>query len=179
MSDLNGMQDKSTELQDKSTEQPSVQTYPYPMKWHKFLIYFALFASMLLTFVNGFNQMTGNIYLIESDGKTEASLVYAAFPNMKAVDIALGVAQLGMLLLIFFARQGLAEFRKNGPKLLLIMYGAGTILDLASIIAQCMVTHIPLNLALDSTFWTGVGVRLVLITANAIYYNKRASLFKN
>ena len=51
----------------------------YPMKWYKFLINFALFASAVLNIISGFNMITGSVY-----GSAEtANAVYSSFSGLE------------------------------------------------------------------------------------------------
>ena len=48
-----------------------------PMNWHKFLVYFGLWAGAVLNLINGFLLLTGSHY------GDEKELVYYFFPKLK------------------------------------------------------------------------------------------------
>lgn len=46
----------------------STSVVQHPMKWFKFLIYFALFAGAVINLVYGFNWISGDIYFVQTNG---------------------------------------------------------------------------------------------------------------
>ena len=61
-----------------------------PMKWYKFLIYFALFFAAIIDLINGIKYISGNQY-----GSTYLNeLVYIKFPTLKPIDIMMGIVMI-------------------------------------------------------------------------------------
>ena len=83
-----------------SNQYPVNQQYPmnnqyvpgnqYPMKWYKFLIYFALFAGAVLNAISGIQMLTGAHY------GGVADYVYAIFDGLQIVDVLMGLATLAL-----------------------------------------------------------------------------------
>lgn len=144
------------------------------MGWYKFLVYFALFASCVINVIGGLSTMTGMIYRGERD------LVYMFFGGMRVVDLLIGAAMLAMAVLSIIVRQKLAQFRKDGPFYLLILYGtsiAASVLYL--ILATAIVGEWFLTPELTSQYICTIGISVLMIVVNHIYFKKRASLFVN
>ncbi|MBR5524763.1 MAG: zinc ribbon domain-containing protein [Clostridia bacterium] len=150
-----------------------------PMKWFKFLIYFSLFAAFVMNLIYGLNYITGGIYTIQTG--VEASTVYNVFPVMKGVDIAFGLCQIGVAVYCLIVRQALAQYKANGPRLLLGLYAIQMIASLLYEIACAVVVSTAgTPLVVASVIGSCVGAiaaGLILISCNHIYFKKRAHLF--
>lgn len=143
----------------------------FPMKWYKFLIYFALFAGAVINFINGVNYATGGIYMQE--GLT-ADQVYGFFGDeLRIMDIVYGLAQIALAGFGIYTRFRLAEFKKNGPMCVYITYGAGT--GVALLYALCVSSVIGEN-ALNIM---GLLINLIVLVCNIVYFTKRKALFVN
>ena len=86
------------------------------MKWHKFLVYFALWAGALINLVNGLQSLSGSQY-----GEYKG-WVYALFSGLQAADMAYGVVLLVCAALGCFVAYSLLKMKKGAPKLLMILY---------------------------------------------------------
>ena len=86
------------------------------MKWHKFLIYFALFASAVINLVNALQLITGLQYGDAADA------VYAMFSTLKVLDIGYGVILLATVVYTVVTRFYLAKFKASGPLMLMMLY---------------------------------------------------------
>ena len=150
-----------------------VNTQPqYPMKWHNFLIYFLLWLSGIVNILNGYRAITG----MEYEGKADS--VYALFPGLKPIDIAFGIAIICFGILIIVTRFKLAGFKANGPKFLSLVYFVGSAVSIIYVIAVISTT--PLTMAdFGSQIISQLVINVILLTANYVYYNKRAALFVN
>ena len=156
--------------QAQATQPEVVSLYQFGMKWFKFLIYFALFASAVLNFFSAISFFTGATY-----GDPEViEAIYETYPALKAVDITVGVLTLGLAGLAIFTRFQLAAFKKNAPILLYVMYG----LDLAISLLYVLVASVATGLNLFSGN-TAVSIltSVVMIACNVVYFKKRACLF--
>lgn len=149
-----------------------------PMKWYKFLIYFALFAGPLLNLINGIRLMSGSVY----DGQEK--LVYAYFDGLETLDMIVGLGMLALAALGLYTRFRLAGFYSNGPKMLLTTYAADAVLSLIYIIGFYMVMPESVTRYLNTdgmltSYFIGIGVSVAMIFANKSYFDKRAHMFKN
>ena len=145
-----------------------------PMNWYKFLIYFALFASCVINAITGIGLMTGMIY-----GEA-SSYVYAIFGGLRVVDLLIGAVMICVAVLAIIVRQKLAQFRKDGPSYLMILYAvnmAATILYL--ILATMVVGEWLLSSEIVGQYMASTAVSIVMMVVNNIYFKKRASLFVN
>ena len=146
----------------------------YPMGWYKFLIYFALFASCVLNALSAIGMFSGMIY------GDASGLVYAIFGGLRIVDILYGLVMAAMAVLAILTRQKLAQFRKDGPTYLLMLY----VINMAvSVIYLILVTIIVGDMVLTGEvmgqYLLIIVVSIVMIVVNNIYFKKRASLFVN
>ena len=158
------------EIQNNVT--PAEST-PMPMKWHKFLIYFALWLSGIGNALTGLGLVTGGAY-----GSTgvSAQQVYTVFPNLKPVDIILGLAAIVLGVMLIVVRFDLAKFKQNAPKKLLILYGVSAVFALVYPLLGSAVT----TLSFMELWNPGTLVGGILgIVINKVYYDKRAHLFVN
>lgn len=130
-----------------------------PMKWYKFLIYFALFLSAVSYFYNAFNEIR---YLFDFFSVFSVLLLI--------VNILLGVMALRV-------RGALAKFKANAPKQLLQFY----ILGLVPVILQLFMPII-YGYAHATVLGTVIGNivgTFVAVWLNKIYFDKRKHLFAN
>lgn len=142
------------------------------MKWFKFLIYFALWAGAVLNILSGISLLTGAQY----DGA--ASLVYAIYKDLKTIDMLSGLLCIAIGVLGIVTRFSLAGFKKNGPKLVLALYGAGVVVNIFYMIGVSSVLPELLVKELDFTsFISGTVTSVIMIVANYVYFNKRKNLF--
>lgn len=153
-------------------EAPVAVATQLPMKWYKFVIFFALFASAVVNVVNGFKLLTGAVY------GDSAALVYAVFGDLKGLDTIIGIGMLALAAYAIFVRFQLTGYKKAGPKLLLGLYVADVALGLVYIIGINSILPEMVAKNVDvSTLYVSVATSVVCIIANYIYFKKRADLF--
>lgn len=145
-----------------------------PMKWFKFLIYFALFASCVLYVYNGITALTGSHY----DGMKD--LVYRYFPGLKTADTLYGILCLALAAFAIYVRFQLAAFKANSPKLLNALYICGILAAVIYVIAVQIGTdgQIPLDDAISNITADAV-VAIVMVGVNTVYFKKRQHMFVN
>lgn len=142
-----------------------------PMKWFKFLIYFALWLSALSNLSSGLQLLTGAAY----EGMAER--VYAFFDGLQAVDLIFGLGSLALAGFAIYTRFQLAGFKKGSPKLLLMTYILACVLGLAYVLAAGAIIGMgDMNFA--SPIGSVIGAAIAVIV-NKIYFDKRAHLFTN
>lgn len=123
-----------------------------PLKWYKFNIYFLLFASAFLNFVDGIKSiLEGSAYVL-----------------MGLLMIALAVYQI-------LTRNALAKKKKKAPMMLYGMYAAACLLNIISAVIQ-----VTMGDQIDTvTISSSIISAAVMIVLNKIYYDKRADMFIN
>lgn len=171
---------QSQPYQQTGYQQPAYAQYVQPvqeqgMKWHKFLVYFSLWAGAVFTFISGIQYMTGAQY------KADRDLVYQVIPGMKAPDILYGLFCIAAAILAICTAVSLLKFKAVGPRLLTLTYVVGTAGSLIYVIAAVSVLS-KYNADLSSIYAsasTSLVVSIVMIIVNSIYYKKRAHLFVN
>lgn len=153
------------------------QTYGYgtyqvmPMKWYKFLIYFALIIGAVSYVFTGIQLLTGSHY------EGMASYVYSAYSWMKFVDVVIGIGSIAIAALAVIARQKLANYQSDGPKFLLIYYGASVVLSVIYIfVISILIGDLGTNMA---TMIPSLAVSIIMIYINKVYFDKRKHLFVN
>lgn len=170
--------------QQQSFQQPYQQAYrsadgqfvpQQGMKWHKFLVYFSLWANALISLIYGITALTGAQYGEYRD------LVYTFIPGMKAPDMVYGLLLLCLAILAVVTALSLLKFKAKGPKLLTFLYLWGVVCSLFYLIWAISVlsrydadTGDVIARAVPSLI-----VSLIMVAVNKVYYSKRAHLFVN
>ena len=146
----------------------------FPMKWHKFLVYFALWLSAVVNVVSAISAFRGGQYGDQKD------LVYAVFGGgLKAVDVIYGVLLLALAVLAVLAALKLMKLKAGAPLLLYILYGANVVVSVVYMLLASIVTKLPIGDFFTSSTISSLVVGIVFLTINVRYYTKRASLFVN
>ncbi|MBR5941937.1 MAG: hypothetical protein IKZ81_01160, partial [Clostridia bacterium] len=147
----------------------------FPMKWHKFLTYFLIWAGAVLNLVNGVQVIKGDHY------GGVADRVYSLFSAMRATDIIFGVVVLLIAALQFFTAIKLLGLRRGAPKLLIISYVSSLIASAAYVGAAMIIVNKPgiADELLSPAVIASLAISIIMICANAVYYKKRESLFVN
>lgn len=161
-------------------QQPYAQrSYPQnpalPMNWHKFLVYFALWAGAVLNVIYGIITLTGGQYGIYKE------LVYAVIPGLKAPDIIYGISLIGLGGFGFYVAASMLKFKKGAPKLLQYLYIAAAALSVLYVIIAVIILSKysgDLGSVIASVAVTLV-IAVVMVIVNNIYYKKREHLFVN
>lgn len=151
------------------------ETQGLPMKWHKFLIYFSLWAGALLAASNGVQLLTGSVY-----GSEEAALqVYSHFNGLKSADMVFGVLQICLAVYLIYTRFQLAGFKEGAPSKLTVAYVLSLALNIGYLFVLSGITQISVtDLAEgESSTVSGIIMSIVMIFANRSYYQKREHLF--
>ena len=150
----------------------------YPMKWFKFLIYFALFFGAFIELVMGLNYIMGTIYFAQTNGKVSAEMVYAIYGTpLKIWDVAYGLIMLGAAVFSIITRFALSKYKKNGPKFLYIVYIAGAVLGLIYNIGVVLITGVDGTVIFPS--FVSMIMTGIIVFANYKYFSKRSELFCN
>ena len=152
----------------------SPNTGEYKLKWHKFLIYFSLWASALLTIAQGYQYLSGGIYNTESARDT----AYATYHGLQTFDIIFGILQLCLAAYILYTRFQLAGWKLGAPNKLYAMYIADASLCLLVAVAMGVLTNQSLS-QLAEVYAGSLIMDLILLFANQSYYGKRIELFVN
>lgn len=153
---------------------PRPRQQEYPLGWHKFLIYFSLWANGIWNLFGAVEMFTGSLY--RWDGSSVASTVYSAYPVLKALDFVYGMLHIAIGVFFLCVRFQLAAFRRGAPKLLIGLY--------AAIIAAMVIYLMALGaiVGVDPLTANSVGSLLggaIMLIINSVYYRNRASLFVN
>ena len=143
----------------------------YPMKWHKFLIYFALWAGAVLNIAYGYRVIEGTPYT----GRRPSIFAY---PLPKPINIIVAILSICYGIFIIVTRFKLAHFKAAGPKYLTLVYAMGIVMFLGHIFAIIATTSLTIfNFGIQPI--TSSAVSIVIIILNRAYYNRRAELFVN
>lgn len=153
----------------------NTNSYDMPMKWHKFLIYFSLWAGAILCVASAIQLLTGSVY--GADGTAEQ--VYRVYGGLKSVDSIFGVLYLITAALLIYVRFQLAGFKEGAPNKLTIAYVVQLAAFLGYMIAVSSTIKRPIGDLANSQTLTSIVSSVVMIIVNRIYYNKRAHLFGN
>lgn len=164
----------------------SISRIAMPMKWHKFLVGFALWFGGVINIINGISMFTGAQYNREM-GEGAAKIVYDAFPGLKTADVIFGILVIGLGIFGFVTAYRLLYKLKGSPKLLLMLYAATAVISIIYLIIGMVILNNASNahgVELDTgsfvlrAIWTTI-IYGLMIVLNRIYYKKRAYLFIN
>ncbi|MCR5005748.1 MAG: hypothetical protein K6A77_07560, partial [Clostridiales bacterium] len=159
--------------------QPNDKFGGMPMKWHKFLVYFALWANAVYYVVMGFISLTGTQY----GSKADTQMVYSVFRDLKSADTIYGILLIISAVIAVLTAINLLKMKAKGPALLTVLYvfaaAAGVLyvfLVIASInkVTSGVDTSEITRNAISSVVGAVVGVVI-----NKTYYGKRKHLFTN
>ena len=148
-----------------------------PMKWHGFLVHFALWAASGSLASIGFETMTGSRY------GSNRERVYSVVPQLPIPDVIAGLLLIWAAALGFFAAARLLKRKRGAPKLLLAVHGAVIVLNLAHPITTALMVKSASRMSNVSTMLlSGIGGALlgaIMLIVNMIYYKNREHLFVN
>ena len=140
------------------------------MKWFKFIIYFQLWAGMLVNLVTAGKYFTGAYY------EGNAEMVYRFFPALQPLDIVMGVVCLALAVYAVVVQRALAKFRAKGPMMYYLIY----IVSTAGTVLYLLIASIILGQSVFTAEVAGSIIgSLVMIFINIPYSNNRKHLFVN
>ena len=158
----------------QSTYAPQPIVPEQPMKWFKFLIYFGLFFGALINLSSGMQMLTGNVY-----GENK-ELVYMLIPDLKMLDMIVGVAMIVLAAVGVFARFRLSGYYKNGPMFLYLTYLGASVVNVVYIIGSFVILPSEVAELVNMTSLVSSAVSSgVMIFVNKSYFDKRKHLFIN
>ncbi len=145
-----------------------------PMKWYNFLIFFALWAGAILNLLTGITHLFGWTYAAVGTSSKE---IYATLgQGLQILDIVMGAAMIGLGIFSIVVRFQLAGYKKQGPRLLLVLYGVSVVVSILYPIIASAITSVNV---MDSSLISSLVVSLVMMFVNYVYFKKRAHLFCN
>lgn len=147
-----------------------IKTPQRGMKWFKFIIYFQLWAGMLVNLVTAGKYFTGAYY------EGNAEMVYRVFPALQPLDIVMGVVCLALAVYAVVVQRALAKFRAKGPMMYYLMY----IVNTAATVLYLLIGSIIIGQSAFTAEVAGSIIgSLVMLFVNIPYFNNRKHLFVN
>ena len=146
----------------------------YKLKWHKFLIYFALWASAVVNVGTAIMCIDGTINIY--DGQNE--LIVSNYSRLRTVLLIRGLVLLAIVAYTIYTRFQLAGFRVNAPRKLSIFYGLNLAASLLYLLAISSITHMTIS-SLVGEIVMQIFINILMIFINQNYYSKRLELFVN
>ena len=147
---------------------------PLPMKWHKFLIYFALWAGAIVNGISGIQML--------SNALNPNSLMWGLrglSTGLRAFYIVSGVFSFGLGVFQICTRMSLARLSRRGPRMAVWNYALSFILNALLILLASVLFGMPINALMDWTMWMILIEGALMTWANQVYYRKRAAMFVN
>ena len=143
------------------------------MKWHQFLTRVGLWLGAAAHLLSGFSGVLGSSATTQGMAPTPGP---DAVSGMGSPDFAVGLVFIGLGALAIKTRASLAEYRRMGPRLLVLYL----IASLAAYLMQSMLT----SLVQQSSYVSAINPVVIVagvvgICLHVVYYNKRAHLFVN
>ncbi len=169
--------DKNMSFNNTQTSYNSGATAPqHPMKWFKFLIYFALFFGAFLELCFAINYISGDIYFVQTNGQVTADMVYGIYgATLKIVDVLYGILVICAAVFSIVTRFKLSKYKKEGPMFLYILYIAGAVMGLIYNIAVAAITRA--SGIFNMSFIMTLIITAIITWANYKYFEKRKDLF--
>ena len=152
-----------SQIQSQIQSQLQPETQPaLPMKWFKFLIYFALWAGGIINIFGGIgNLFSGSLFI-----------------ELAIIDKAVALATIALGVFTIYTRFRLAKFYKNGPQLLTFVYAGSIIITFVSQIATMTVLGGFKGIFISIVpSIISIIINCIMIGANNVYFQKRAHLF--
>ena len=140
------------------------------MKWFKFIIYFQLWAGMLVNLVTAGKYFTGAYY------EGNAEMVYRFFPALQPLDIVMGVFCLALAVYAVVVQRALAKFRAKGPMMYYLMYIVNTAVTVLYLLIGSIIIG---QSAFTAEVAGSIIGSIVMIFINIPYFNNRKHLFVN
>lgn len=140
------------------------------MKWFKFIIYFQLWAGMLVNLVTAGKYFTGAYY------EGNAEMVYRFFPALQPLDIVMGVVCLALAVYAVVVQRALAKFRAKGPMMYYLMYIVNTAVTVLYLIIGSIIIS---QSAFTAEVAGSIIGSIVMLFVNIPYFNNRKHLFVN
>ena len=140
------------------------------MKWFKFIIYFQLWAGMLVNLVTAGKYLTGAYY------EGSAEMVYDFFPALQPLDIVMGVFCLALAVYAVVVQRALAKFRAKGPMMYYLMYIVNTAVTVLYLIIGSIIIG---QSAFTAEVAGSIIGSIVMLFVNIPYFNNRKHLFVN
>ena len=168
----NELQNQWDQGWEKPRQDPVPDTALTKMGWHKFLIYFALWAGAVMNIISAVGMFTGTIY------EGAADMVYMAYPALHIVDLLYGGLLCALAFWMIYTRFALAKFRKPAPRMLNLVYIFAVSLSWFYSLTAAMLTGLPILEALASLVGSTISSALMILI-NTNYYRKRMHLFTN
>ena len=140
------------------------------MKWFKFIIYFQLWAGMLVNLVTAGKYFTGAYY------EGNAEMVYRFFPALQPLDIVMGVVCLALAVYAVVVQRALAKFRAKGPMMYYLMYIVNTAVTVLYLIIGSIIIG---QSAFTAEVAGSIIGSIVMLFVNIQYFNNRKHLFVN
>lgn len=169
-----------------------VQQVQHPMKWYKFVIYFQLFAGALINIgslglvirdKSDYEEQKKEVLEAADFGSSYYDEMLDMFGKLDTylnICIVIAVCSALAAILAIVARQKLAHYKKEGPKLLLIYYGVNLGINIATVINCYMFIPKEVVEAYDFSQVYGYIIAVIsLIVCNRIYFKKREYMFVN
>lgn len=152
-----------------------LQKPPLGMGWFKFLINFALIASGILNVITGIVYFTGASYEIIEAGM--AAMVYEAYPELKILDVVMGIFSLVFAGFVIATRFLLAGYKKIGPIFLYVIYGFTLVINLVYIFVGAGILGVSVAQLIDTSTISSLIVSVAMLVINIVYFTKRRELF--
>ena len=143
----------------------------FPMKWHNFLMVVMIIGAVLII-INGLTAMSGLQYDLQG---ASASHLYSYYPGLRAVDILYGIALIGTGGFQIVVRNRLHAFRREGPRMMTILYAV----SIAYLVVYGLTASAVTGISIWGDLWGSIVGNIVMMIINYNYYEKRKALFVN
>ena len=158
------------ECRESTDSQPAQAGEELPLRWHKFLVCFALWFMALVNMFEALGLLCGRHLTVGDYGPYIAFLV---------LEILAALSLFAIAILRFFACWALGHFSRRGPRLAVGVYAATLILNIIVPIIAQYTTNMPLDDAQAADARMSIIAYALLTAGNYVYYRRRAALFVN
>jgi hypothetical protein len=144
------------------------------MSWYKFLTGFALIVGAICAFIYGSGYITGQVYMVQTNGEINASQVYAHYGRiLQLMDVIYGLLLIIIGAMAIVLRNKLVKYKPDAIGFVKIFYAFMFVVPFAYIVIVAVITA--QEITPDAV--TALIVDISLLVFNVIYFNKREHLF--
>ncbi len=161
----------------QNTYMAPVNNQPQGMGWFYFIIWVQLFLNAALNVRTGVMAMTGAQYEIEGYGNASGT-IYRIYENLQMYDTVYGISLIVLALFAIFVRFRLSGYKKNGPRLYLVLLGANIVIPLIYAFFASEELNASMSEVLNGSELNFIGC-IVLFFVNIFYFHNRKDKFIN
>ena len=147
---------------------PQTEQNPYPMKWHKWVIWVQLWISALSNLYSAYTFLSGAGY---------SALAYSLYPGLRAAGVFAGIGSLAIAVYAVYVRFQLSRLKQGAPGKLVMLSAFALVLSFLYRMWICSAVNVSFKWSAE--LWSNIMSSLAMMKGNYSYYARRSDLFVN